>query len=42
MANSAAKFAVRKRTGGINITPFVDVLLVVLVIFILTDRKSVV
>ena len=41
MANTAAKFAVRKRTGGINITPFVDVLLVVLVIFILTSNASI-
>lgn len=41
MANAAAKFGVRKRSGGINITPFVDVLLVVLVIFILTSNASI-
>jgi hypothetical protein len=35
-----AKFGV-KRSGGINITPFVDVLLVVLVIFILTSNASI-
>ena len=40
MAN-AAKFGTRKRVGGINITPFVDVLLVVLVIFILTSNASI-
>jgi biopolymer transport protein ExbD len=40
MANPA-KFAPRRRTGGINITPFVDVLLVVLVIFILTSNASI-
>ncbi|MDC8757974.1 ExbD/TolR family protein [Janthinobacterium fluminis] len=40
MAN-AAKFGPRKRSGGINITPFVDVLLVVLVIFILTSNASI-
>ncbi len=40
MAN-ATRFGVRKRTGGINITPFVDVLLVVLVIFILTSNASI-
>ncbi|WP_067063721.1 ExbD/TolR family protein [Roseateles chitosanitabidus] len=38
---SAAKFGVKKRAGGINITPFVDVLLVVLVIFILTSNASI-
>jgi biopolymer transport protein ExbD len=38
---SAAKFGVKKRTNGINITPFVDVLLVVLVIFILTSNASI-
>ncbi len=37
----AAKFGVKKRGGGINITPFVDVLLVVLVIFILTSNASI-
>ena len=37
----AAKFGTKKRTGGINITPFVDVLLVVLVIFILTSNASI-
>ncbi|MEJ2801610.1 biopolymer transporter ExbD [Comamonadaceae bacterium PP-2] len=36
-----AKFGTRKRAGGINITPFVDVLLVVLVIFILTSNASI-
>ena len=41
MANTAAKFGTRKRAGGINITPFVDVLLVVLVIFILTSNASI-
>ncbi|MGJ7545352.1 ExbD/TolR family protein [Variovorax sp. LT1R16] len=40
MANPA-KFGTKKRTGGINITPFVDVLLVVLVIFILTSNASI-
>ncbi|UXH77415.1 ExbD/TolR family protein [Roseateles amylovorans] len=38
---TAAKFGVKRRTGGINITPFVDVLLVVLVIFILTSNASI-
>ncbi len=37
----AAKFGTSKRAGGINITPFVDVLLVVLVIFILTSNASI-
>ena len=37
----AAKFGTKKRAGGINITPFVDVLLVVLVIFILTSNASI-
>ncbi|MDA7414997.1 biopolymer transporter ExbD [Xenophilus arseniciresistens] len=41
MANHAAKFGTKKRAGGINITPFVDVLLVVLVIFILTSNASI-
>lgn len=41
MANAAAKFGTKKRAGGINITPFVDVLLVVLVIFILTSNASI-
>lgn len=36
-----AKFTPRKRNSGINITPFVDVLLVVLVIFILTSNASI-
>src|SRR5450830_1602704 len=36
-----AKYTPRRRTGGINITPFVDVLLVVLVIFILTSNASI-
>lgn len=40
MAN-AMRFAAKKRAGGINITPFVDVLLVVLVIFILTSNASI-
>ncbi|MBN4667242.1 biopolymer transporter ExbD [Pandoraea nosoerga] len=40
MAN-ATRFAAKKRAGGINITPFVDVLLVVLVIFILTSNASI-
>jgi len=40
MAN-AARFGTKKRSGGINITPFVDVLLVVLVIFILTSNASI-
>jgi biopolymer transport protein ExbD len=35
------KFGTKKRAGGINITPFVDVLLVVLVIFILTSNASI-
>jgi biopolymer transport protein ExbD len=33
-----AKFGIKKREKGINVTPFVDVLLVVLVIFILTSN----
>lgn len=37
----AASFGTKKRVGGINITPFVDVLLVVLVIFILTSNASI-
>ncbi len=37
----AAQFGVKRRSGGINITPFVDVLLVVLVIFILTSNASI-
>ena len=41
MAGSATRFRPRRRTGGINITPFVDVLLVVLVIFILTSNASI-
>ncbi|GAA4322170.1 biopolymer transporter ExbD [Pigmentiphaga soli] len=40
MAN-AAKFGAKKRVNGINVTPFVDVLLVVLVIFILTSNASI-
>lgn len=40
MAN-ATKFGTKKRSSGINITPFVDVLLVVLVIFILTSNASI-
>ena len=38
---TAAKFGTKKRANGINITPFVDVLLVVLVIFILTSNASI-
>lgn len=38
---SAAKGVMSKRGGRINITPFVDVLLVVLVIFILTSNASI-
>jgi biopolymer transport protein ExbD len=38
---TSAKFTPRKRSGGINITPFVDVLLVVLVIFILTSNPGI-
>jgi biopolymer transport protein ExbD len=41
MTNAAAKLRTRKRVGGINVTPFVDVLLVVLVIFILTSNASI-
>ena len=41
MAQAASKFGTKKRSGGINITPFVDVLLVVLVIFILTSNASI-
>jgi biopolymer transport protein ExbD len=37
----AASFGTKNRVGGINITPFVDVLLVVLVIFILTSNASI-
>jgi len=37
----AAKFGPKKRSSGINITPFVDVLLVVLVIFILTSNATI-
>ncbi|UIN21426.1 ExbD/TolR family protein [Herbaspirillum frisingense] len=40
MANQP-RFGVKKRSSGINITPFVDVLLVVLVIFILTSNASI-
>ncbi|ODP34443.1 biopolymer transporter ExbD [Pandoraea sp. ISTKB] len=40
MAN-ATRFAAKKRASGVNITPFVDVLLVVLVIFILTSNASI-
>lgn len=36
-----AKFGPKKRASGINITPFVDVLLVVLVIFILTSNATI-
>ncbi|GAA0495129.1 MULTISPECIES: biopolymer transporter ExbD [Pigmentiphaga] len=38
---TAVKFGTKKRANGINITPFVDVLLVVLVIFILTSNASI-
>ena len=34
-------FGIKKRNKGINVTPFVDVLLVVLVIFILTSNATV-
>ena len=40
MAN-LSRFGPKKRASGINITPFVDVLLVVLVIFILTSNASI-
>lgn len=40
MAN-VARFGAKKRHSGINITPFVDVLMVVLVIFILTSNASI-
>ena len=35
------RFGIKKREKGINVTPFVDVLLVVLVIFILTSNASI-
>lgn len=34
-------FGIKKREKGINVTPFVDVLLVVLVIFILTSNQQI-
>ena len=34
-------FGIKKREKGINVTPFVDVLLVVLVIFILTSNQTI-
>lgn len=34
-------FGIKKRDKGINVTPFVDVLLVVLVIFILTSNATI-
>ena len=37
----AAKRGIKKREKGINVTPFVDVLLVVLVIFILTSNATI-
>ncbi|WP_421567398.1 ExbD/TolR family protein [Stenotrophomonas sp. PD6] len=37
----AKRFGIKKREKGINVTPFVDVLLVVLVIFILTSNASI-
>jgi biopolymer transport protein ExbD len=37
----AKRFGIKKREMGINVTPFVDVLLVVLVIFILTSNASI-
>lgn len=37
----ARTFGIKKRDKGINVTPFVDVLLVVLVIFILTSNATV-
>jgi biopolymer transport protein ExbD len=39
MASQA--FGIKRRNKGINVTPFVDVLLVVLVIFILTSNASI-
>ncbi|MDX3934511.1 biopolymer transporter ExbD [Stenotrophomonas sp.] len=36
----AKRFGIKKREKGINVTPFVDVLLVVLVIFILTSNAT--
>ena len=36
-----AKFGIKKREKGINVTPFVDVLLMVMVIFILTSNASI-
>lgn len=41
MARPVSRFSTKARKGGINITPFVDVLLVVLVIFILTSNASI-
>ncbi len=38
---AAKRFGVKKREKGINVTPFVDVLLVVLVIFILTSNATI-
>ncbi len=38
---SGKRFGIKKREKGINVTPFVDVLLVVLVIFILTSNASI-
>jgi len=38
---SAKRRGIKKREKGINVTPFVDVLLVVLVIFILTSNASI-
>jgi len=35
------RFGIKKREKGINVTPFVDLLLVVLVIFILTSNASI-
>lgn len=37
----AKRFGIKKREKGINVTPFVDVLLVVLVIFILTSNATI-
>lgn len=38
---AAKRMGIKKREKGINVTPFVDVLLVVLVIFILTSNATI-
>ncbi|MCD9030840.1 biopolymer transporter ExbD [Luteimonas sp. Y-2-2-4F] len=38
---ASRRFGAKKRDKGINVTPFVDVLLVVLVIFILTSNATI-